>query len=37
MQAWENILRAGYGGGSDSNIKKYMEWMKSRYNSIKQA
>lgn len=37
MQAWEHILRAGYGGGSDSNIRKYMGWMKSRYNQIKQA
>lgn len=37
MQAWEYILRAGYGGGSDSNIRKYMGWMNSRYNQIKQA
>lgn len=37
MEAWEYILRAGYGGGSDSNIRKYIRWMGSRYNQIKQA
>ena len=37
MQAWEYILRAGYGGGSDSNIRRYMGWMNSRYNQIRQA